>query len=111
MGGIGTIQESAKSSIVNYSIDSNKELIKLIKHLDNYPLFFYSYYYNNKNKKTQKAADFILFKEVVMLINEKAHLTIEGLHQIINIKASMNLGLSEFLKYEFIFKNYKKVLF
>ena len=119
LGDIGSIQFNSARNVVNYSIDSNKELIKLIKHLDNYPLFFYSYYYNNfclclskdkskgKNKKTQKAADFILFKEVVMLINEKAHLTIEGLHQIINIKASMNLGLSEFLKYEF--KNFKSV--
>jgi hypothetical protein len=34
-------------------------------------------------------------------MNSKAHLTNEGLHQIINNKASMNLGLSEFLKSEF----------
>jgi len=95
LGDIGSIQFNSARNVVNYSIDSNKELIKLIKHLDNYPLL------------TQKAADFILFKEVVMLINEKAHLTIEGLHQIINIKASMSLGLSEFLKYEF--KNFKSV--
>ena len=34
-------------------------------------------------------------------MNSKAHLTNEGLHKIINNKASMNLGLSEFLKSEF----------
>lgn len=34
-------------------------------------------------------------------MNNKAHLSIEGLHQIINIKASMNLGLSDLLKSEF----------
>ena len=45
---------------------------------------------------TQKGADFILFKEVVKLMNNKAHLSIQGLNQIINIKASMNLGLSDF---------------
>ena len=42
-----------------------------------------------------------MFKQVVKLMNNKAHLTIEGIHQIINIKASMNLGLSDFLKSEF----------
>ena len=47
---------------------------------------------------TQKAADFILFTKIVKLINTKAHLTNEGLHQIINIKASLNLGISENLK-------------
>ena len=30
-----------------------------------------------------------------------AHLTVEGLNQIVNIKASMNLGLSDMLKSEF----------
>ena len=34
-------------------------------------------------------------------MNNKAHLSIEGLNQIVNIKASMNLGLSDFLKSEF----------
>ena len=51
---------------------------------------------------TQKAGDYKLFK--VTLINNKKHLTLEGLYQIINIKASMNLGLSDLLKSEF--KNY-----
>jgi hypothetical protein len=31
----------------------------------------------------------------------KVHLSIEGIYQIINIKASINLGLSDFLKSEF----------
>jgi len=34
-------------------------------------------------------------------MNNKGPLSIEGLNQIVNIKASMNLGLSDFLKYEF----------
>jgi hypothetical protein len=37
-----------------------------------------------------------------VLISNKAHLTLEGLKHIVNIKASMNLGLSEILKSEFI---------
>jgi hypothetical protein len=34
-------------------------------------------------------------------MNNKVHLTKEGLYQIINIKASMHLGLSNMLKSEF----------
>jgi len=87
--GIGSIYINPTLNKVNYSIDSNKDLIKLIIHLDKYPLL------------TQKAADFMLFKEVVKLMNNKAHLSTKGLNQIINIKASMNLGLSDLLKSEF----------
>lgn len=89
LGGIGSIHINSSRNIVNYSVDSNKDLINLINHFEKYPLL------------TQKAADFILFKQVVKLINNKTHLSIEGLHQIINIKASMNLGLSDLLKSEF----------
>jgi hypothetical protein len=65
--------------------------MKLITHLDKYPLL-------TPQKKTN---DFKLFKEVVILMRDKAHLSIEGLNKIINIKASMNLGLSDLLKLEF----------
>lgn len=80
---------------VNYSIDSAKELNKLFVYLERFPLL------------TQKAADFILFKQAVNIMNNKAHLTFEGLNQIVNIKASMNLGLSDKLKAEF--KGYNPV--
>jgi len=50
---------------------------------------------------TQKGADFILFKQIVELMDNKAHLTLEGFYEIIKIKAAMNLGLSESLKSEF----------
>ena len=50
---------------------------------------------------TQKAADFILFKQVLDLMNEKAHLSIEGISKIINIKSLINLGLSEIQKSDF----------
>jgi hypothetical protein len=50
----------------------------------------------------QKAADFYLFKQVTELMKNKAHLKTEGIKEIINIKASMNLGLSDELKSNFI---------
>ena len=42
-----------------------------------------------------------MFKKAVNLINDKEHLTLEGLRKIAAIKASMNLGLSESLKAAF----------
>jgi hypothetical protein len=43
----------------------------------------------------QKRADFYLFKIAVNIMNAKEHLTSEGLQKIVNIKASMNKGLSK----------------
>lgn len=88
--GAGSLHIDHKKNRVIYSIDSNKDLIKLIEHLNKYPLI------------SQKAADYLLFKQAVELISNKAHLTLEGLKLIVNLKASMNLGLSETLKSEFI---------
>jgi len=93
--GIGSIHSYQDKSRAIYSIDSNQDLFQLINHLDKYPLI------------SQKAADYLLFKQVVELINNKAHLTTQGLNQIVNIKASMNLGLSDVLKSEFV--EYKPV--
>ena len=83
LGGIGSIYISPTLNKVNYSIDSKKDLTNLIIHLDKYYLL------------TQKATDSNLFKEVVKLMSNKTHLSIEGLNKIINIKASMNLGLTD----------------
>ena len=92
LDGIGTIHKYSNRSLVNYSIDSIKDLNVLINHFDKYPLI------------SKKAADYKLFKEVISLIENKEHLTVEGLNKIINIKAAMNPlggGLSDFLKNEF----------
>jgi len=78
LAGIGSIHLAENRDIVNYSIDSNEDLNKLIIYLEKYPLL------------TEKAADFILFKQAVKLFNNKAHLTVKGLNEIVNIKVSMN---------------------
>jgi hypothetical protein len=83
LGGIGNIYLSNNRDIVTYIVSSKKDLEVLINNFNHFPLL------------SQKAADFFLFKKVVGLMNVKAHLTKEGLIKIINIKASMNLGLSE----------------
>jgi hypothetical protein len=50
---------------------------------------------------TQKQADFELLKQAFVLVQNKEHLTPEGLEKIIAIKASINNGLSEELKVNF----------
>ena len=82
-GGIGTLRLDKKLNAVRYSVNNLKDLTTvIIPHFENYPLV------------TQKQADFLLFKQIVELMNKGAHLTFEGLQQIINIKASLNLGIS-----------------
>jgi len=73
----------------SFRIQSPKDLAKIVDHLDLYPLI------------TQKLSDYELFKEVLNLILNKQHLTLSGLHKIVAIKASMNLGLSESLQAAF----------
>lgn len=70
-----------------YSVQSLKDLTEvIIPHFKKYPLL------------TQKQADFILFSLLVNLMNNKEHLTEEGLNKILSIRASMNKGLTKSLK-------------
>jgi len=80
---------------ISLRINSVKELINfIIPHFLSYPLL------------SQKAADFLLFKEIIHLITTKINLQSESreeaLQQIINLRASMNLGLSDLQKSKFI---------
>ena len=87
--GVGSLTKASKDTL-HYRVASLSDLTNIIiPHFDNYPLI------------TQKKADFLLFKDIVNLMNNKEHLTIEGLHKIVAIKAYLNLGLSEDLKIAF----------
>ena len=89
-GGIGTLTLDKNSHAWIYSVTSIKDLTNvIIPHFIKYPLL------------TQKLADFKLFINIVELIKNNAHLNKAGLQQIINIKASMNKGASDFVKSEF----------
>lgn len=85
VGGVYTRNNS--SSYIVRSIKDLNEVI--IPHFLKYPL------------QTQKQVDFLLFKSIIDIIVKGDHLTTEGLHKIVNIKASMNKGLSEELKENF----------
>ena len=71
-------------STASFRVTSLREMIGvIIPHFDKYPLI------------TQKRADYLLYKQAIMLIAEKKHLTEEGLQELVNIRASVNFGLSE----------------
>jgi hypothetical protein len=88
--GCGYIVKNNNLNEVSFRVTSLEDLTNIIiPQFSNYPLL------------TKKAADFKLFIQVIELMKNKAHLTTEGWlrpQEIINIKSSMNLGLSEELK-------------
>lgn len=61
----------------------------IIPHFDNYPLL------------TKKFADFVLFKQIVLIMANKGHLDKDSLDKIMNLRANLNLGISEKLKIAF----------
>ncbi len=77
-----------------YKVSSIKGLAMILEHFDKYPLI------------THKQADYLLFKRAVQILQQKKHLAPpllwrESVSEILSIKASMNLGLSEELKIAF----------
>ncbi len=87
-GNIGSIYQWSRFAI--FKVQGIKEISEnIIPHFDKYPLI------------TQKKADCLLFREIVIMMLRKEHLSKQGLQSIINIKASLNLGLSEDLKLTF----------
>jgi hypothetical protein len=77
--GVGSIYVQEAKNMASYRVASLRDITNvIIPHFDKYPLI------------TQKKADFILFKQGVNLLNFKAHREIEGLRQILGLKASMN---------------------
>ena len=85
---IGSISSHGKD-MVQFRVSSIKDLQVIVDHFNNFPLI------------TQKWSDFQLFKAAFELVKCKKHLTLEGLIDIVNIKAAMNLGLSEELEIAF----------
>ena len=92
-GGIGSVHRPKSGESTNlayYTVSNAKDLTNvIIPHFLVYKLL------------TQKAEDFRLFKTIVEHTNKKEHTTIEGLQQIINIKASLNNRLSDVVQAEF----------
>jgi hypothetical protein len=83
--GVGRIGKE-RNGCCDFIIGSLDQIVtKVIPHFDKYPL------------KTNKYSDYQLFKEVVMMMQRGEHLTAKGLQKIINIRASLNKGLTPLL--------------
>ena len=78
----GKIYKHSETS-VQYRVRSHEDIAVIIDHFDKYPLL------------TQKRADYLLFKSIVELCNQKEHLTQDGLKKVVSLRAAMNTGLSE----------------
>ena len=78
-----------QKGLLQLRIFTVKDLIKVIEHFDQFPLL------------TQKKNDYKLFKQAITIIKNKEHLTKEGLVKIVQIRASLNKGLSASLKSAF----------
>lgn len=87
LGGIGTV--SSNQSFGAFRVRKFNELVELEKFFDKYPLI------------SQKIGDYLLFKQIVSIMQLKEHLTLEGLQKIINIRATLNYGLSKELQLMF----------
>ena len=74
---------------IEFKVQSLKELDKIVTHFEQHPLI------------TIKIANYQLFKQALEIIQQKEHLSTEGLQNLVAIKASMNLGLSDSLKSTF----------
>jgi hypothetical protein len=88
--GAGNVHKQGSRQSLLFRVESVKALAVIINHFDKFPLL------------TQKRADYELFKQAYNLILNKEHLTTEGLAKIVAIKASLNQGLSEKLKFAFL---------
>ena len=83
--GVGNISRQGPQAL-QLEVQSLNEIEIVIKHFNKYQLI------------TSKQADFKALKLTYLIINNKEHLTPEGLRKIVAIRASMNRGLSDKLK-------------
>jgi len=86
--GVGSVYQQG-SEALEFRVKSVKDLQVILDHFERYPL------------RTKKRADYELFKQAYVLILNKEHITTEGIGKIVEIKASMNRGLSDKLKAAF----------
>ena len=88
-GGVGRIV--IYKDTCTFRVDSLKQISNvIIPHFNKYPPI------------TQKLGDYLLFRDIIKRMNNREHLTLQGLDRILSIKASLNLGLSDELKAAFL---------
>lgn len=89
-GGIGYVSKPNNRAMVEFRVSTLNDIINIIiPHFDNFPLI------------TKKSSDYILLRQIALLMLNKEHNNTEGLQNIISIRASLNLGLPLKLKEAF----------
>lgn len=81
--GVGNIYYNTNDKTYKWKVSNLQDINSVI-------LAFFTQY----RLFTPKRMDFVLFSKVIDIVNCKNHLTLSGMQDIINIKASLNLGLS-----------------
>jgi LAGLIDADG endonuclease. len=83
-GGVGIISENKSKNMCAFRVSSPKQILEqILPYFDKYSLV------------TKKYIDYLLFKNIVEIMLNKIHLTESGLQEIVNLRASLNLGLSD----------------
>lgn len=78
-GGIGKISYYAKNNAVQYTVAGNKDInVTLVPHFDTYGFC------------GNKLPNYLIWREILLLVNSKAHLTTEGLSTIKGLKSNLN---------------------
>ena len=86
--GVGTLRKNNENTVL-FRVSDIKELQTIIDHFKNYPLV------------SAKYSDFLLFEQCFNIIKKKEHLTSDGFKRILDLRASLNKGLSPELKEAF----------
>ena len=87
---IGFFSNKKKINMVSYSVTKLSDIVNIIiPHFKKYHL------------QSAKSIDFKLWSECVEIMNNKEHITDEGLNRIISLKSILNKGLTEKIKLDF----------
>lgn len=80
--GVGNIYFKSKDNTYRWKVSNINEIANvIIPHFIKFPLV------------TKKRADFELFSNIIQILQNKGHLNPNGLQEIVNLKASLNLEL------------------
>lgn len=87
----GILTRNPSKSVISYRVKDIKGLKNIINHFDNYPLV------------STKRREYLIFREAFSILENKSHLTTEGLTKLVYLKNLLNKGLSEKMKEAFNF--------
>jgi hypothetical protein len=87
--GSGVIVNNSTNSCILKIVSLSEIINTIIPHFEKYPLM------------TKTREEFELFKQVALIMKKKEHLSSEGFHKILSLKAAMRNGLTGVLAENF----------